>query len=146
MGQSDLTAHQLLSVPADDEERSALAEAKEILGDLLSRGPMTPTEIRATTAQAGVKEATLRRAKDALGVRSVKLGFGTEGQWVWELRRSRNTMGTLAGSDRAEPRLSKEPRLSNAPDSCLTCGAEATYYAPNGKPFCEEHRLDRGLS
>lgn len=26
---------------------------------------------------------------------------------------------------------------------CPTCGAEATYYAPNGKPFCDEHRLTR---
>ena len=37
----------------------------------------------------------------------------------------------------------KSGQDSDSPDACLTCGAEATYYAPNGKPFCDEHRLNR---
>ena len=155
VGKSDLTAHQLLAPPADGEGRTALIEAKEILEDLLSGGPKSPTEIRKAAAAAGVKEATLRAAKDALGVRSVKFGFGDDGEWKWELptlRRGGNTDPTLDGSDtnhqEPSPALGEEPRLSKDPDdddsdSCLTCGAVATYYAPNGKPFCDEHRLDR---
>ncbi len=146
-GKSDLTAHQLLAAPADGEGRTALVEAKEILTDLLSSGPVSPTEIRKAATAAGVKEATLRGAKDALGVRSVKSGFGADGQWKWELpalRRGENTDPTLDGSD-TEHQESAPPMESpdDGPDSCLTCGAEATYYAPNGKPFCDEHRLDR---
>lgn len=146
-GKSDLTAHQLLAAPADGEGRTALIEAKEILEDLLSCGPMPPTEIRKAAAAAGVKEATLRGAKDALGVRSVRIGFGPGGQWMWELpahRRGGNTDPTYGGSDREYPQPAPPMESpDDGPDSCLTCGAEATYYAPNGKPFCDEHRLNR---
>ncbi len=34
-------------------------------------------------------------------------------------------------------------KVTPSPPACLTCGAEATYFAPNGKPFCDEHRLNR---
>jgi len=114
-GKSDLTAHQLLAAPADGEGRTALIEAKEVLEELLSAGPMPPTEIRKAALAAGVKESTLRAAKDALGVRAVKLGFGEDGQWKWELpalRRGENTDPTLDGSDkkhRGEPHLSESP-------------------------------------
>ena len=80
-------------------------------------------------------------------MRSEKFGFGEDGEWKWELpvlRRGENTDPTLDGSDRdleSRPRLSKSP--DDGPDSCLTCGADATYFAPNGKPFCDEHRLNR---
>jgi hypothetical protein len=101
-GKSDLSAHQLLAAPADGEGRTALIEAKEILADLLSKRSVSPTEIRKAAAAAGVKESTLRSAKDALGVRSVKFGFGEDGEWKWELpalRRGENTDPTLGGSD-----------------------------------------------
>ena len=146
-GKSDLTAHQLLAAPADGEGRTALIEAKEVLGDLLRNGPMPPTEIRQAAAAAGVKESTLRAAKDALGVRSVKFGFGEGGEWKWETPSPKGgeyTDPTLDGSDTGHQQPA--PPLESpddGPDACLTCGAEATYYAPNGKPYCDEHRLTR---
>jgi putative DNA primase/helicase len=66
----------------DEEERSALAEAKQFLQDELSDGPMHSVQVLKNGRQAGVSEPTLRRAKTALKVRSEKEG---DGSWSWSL-------------------------------------------------------------
>src|SRR5688500_102576 len=64
----------------------ALAEAKEVLRDLLVGGPLPAKDEQKQAKEAGVSEAPLRRAKNALGVRAVRSGgLGSEGEWRWEL-------------------------------------------------------------
>jgi hypothetical protein len=69
-------------VPEDEEEKSALTEAKEFLISELSRNPVSAKAIKKSAREAEISERTLRRAKQVLGVRSEKEG---DGSWTWSL-------------------------------------------------------------
>ncbi len=84
-GVSSLTPEQVLAVPAEDGAKTELEEAKEFLQQLLSDGQMPSTEVKSQAREAGISEATLRRAKRTLGVQVKRVGFGIEGKWFWEL-------------------------------------------------------------
>jgi hypothetical protein len=88
LGETSYKAQELLGQSPDDEERSALEDAKGVLADILSGRPVQASEVEAQAKEAGVKERTLKRAKAALGVKSRRMGFG--GPWVWELPSSHN--------------------------------------------------------
>jgi AAA domain len=75
----DLSADEALAHPEPGEGRSALAEAKEWLADHLKAGDVGATEVEHAARRDGHSWATIRRAKDELGVRSVKVGDG----WKW---------------------------------------------------------------
>lgn len=81
-GETHHAADSLLSAPADPEERSALEEAMDFLRDALGRGPVWNVEVKKDARKAEVSEATLRRAKTSLGVRSAK---EADGSWSWSL-------------------------------------------------------------
>lgn len=85
-GPTDHRAADLLSAPQTDETRGAMAEAADFLRDLLGSGPMTAADAERERRQAGISEATLRRARQALGVVSEREGgIGSAGRWVWRL-------------------------------------------------------------
>jgi hypothetical protein len=68
------------------EERSALTGACEFLLDLLADGPVPQAQVRAAAERTEWSWATVRRAKDRLGIRSQKVGQpGTRGEWRWIL-------------------------------------------------------------
>ncbi|OFW01490.1 MAG: hypothetical protein A3G20_00120 [Acidobacteria bacterium RIFCSPLOWO2_12_FULL_59_11] len=107
-GESQQTASLLLAATAgDEEERGALAEAKEFLQQELESGPMKQTELKLAWRKAGIADATIRRAKMILGALSRKEGVGKDGYWLWELRekakgahiRNMNTLGKNGNSD-----------------------------------------------
>ena len=79
-GESSLTASDLLAVPTGPSDRK-LAEATQWLRTELKTGIREQREIQEMAEQAGITYATLRRAKDALHVRSHKAGMG--GPWLW---------------------------------------------------------------
>jgi hypothetical protein len=81
-GFSEATAAQLLRVPEDEEEKSALSEAKEFLQSELSQTPVSAKAIKKSAREAEISERTLRRAKQVLGVRSEK---ESDGSWTWSL-------------------------------------------------------------
>ena len=83
-GASTLTAAQLLSAPTSTEERTALDEAKAVLRDLLGSGPVPSKDVQRQARDAGISDATLRRAKDGLGVKSIRPD-GFTGPWSWAL-------------------------------------------------------------
>lgn len=83
-GASSLTAAQLLSVPTSSEDRSALDEAKAVLRDLLGAGAVPAKDVQRQARDAGISDATLRRAKDGLGVKSIRPD-GFTGPWSWVL-------------------------------------------------------------
>ncbi len=82
LGISNHTSASLLAVTSY-HERSALADAKEWLGDYLADGPKPANEVKSEGRAAGHSWATLLRTKDGLHVRSEKSGMG--GGWVWRL-------------------------------------------------------------
>lgn len=71
---------------ADSGDGGALSEAKEFLQTVLSNGPVPAKTVEAEAKDAGIKQATLRRAKDAMGIKPEKSGFSNG--WVWTLPRS----------------------------------------------------------
>ncbi len=73
-------------VETDPGRGGALAEAKDFLMSILAHGPVAPTVIESEAKTAGIAKATLRRAKDSLGIKSEKTGFA--GGWGWALPKS----------------------------------------------------------
>lgn len=85
-GASPHDATALLSVPRDEDERAALGEAKEFLREALPVGVLVPSkEVKESSRKAGVSWASVRRGAKALGVETVRTGFGVGGAWAWRL-------------------------------------------------------------
>lgn len=87
-GGSNLDAAALLSAPTDHEERSTLANAQELLREVLADGPETVAELRKQANEAGISWRTVERAKAALGVQAMREGESGKrggGTWVWAL-------------------------------------------------------------
>jgi putative DNA primase/helicase len=63
------------------------AEAEEFLRDALADGPAPVTELQADAKAAGLSWATIRRAKDCLGVIAERESQGREGKgrWLWRV-------------------------------------------------------------
>lgn len=81
IGESEETADSLAS--GRSERRSdALMEAKVFLQEMLADGPMAATEVESEARGAGISKATLRRAREGLGVRPRK---GDGGAFYWRL-------------------------------------------------------------
>ena len=60
----------------------SLDEAKQFLAELVGPGGMDAKEIESEAKAAGLSWATVRRAKDELGLKSVKATF--DGGWLWK--------------------------------------------------------------
>jgi hypothetical protein len=73
VGPSPWTADQLLAAGTPGPTPGPRERACDFLADLLEEGPRTSRDIWASAQQAGVAERTLQRAKQALGVRSVRV-------------------------------------------------------------------------
>lgn len=86
LGTSPHTANALLAAAVEDGEVGARDEARAFLEDLLrENGHVSAKAVQAAARNAGIAERTLRRAKEALGVRAEKTGFGGGAEWVWRL-------------------------------------------------------------
>jgi hypothetical protein len=81
-GESQVMAYDLLAAP-EGPERGKRERAQEWLSALLKSGSRGEQEIRSLSEAEGFSYATLRRAKNALRVKSRKGTFG--GAWIWSL-------------------------------------------------------------
>ncbi len=88
-GESNLTAETMLSQLRNDtgEEKSEKQEAISFLKTVLADVEKSAKEVQAEAGQLGISPATLRRAKNALNIKSEKTGgnFGGNRQWFWKL-------------------------------------------------------------
>lgn len=84
-GTSSHTADALLAAPVSQEERSVLEDAADFLRSILEKGPVEVKQIQRAARQAGIADATLRRAKSFAGVTSKRDKFGEGGKWFWSL-------------------------------------------------------------
>jgi putative DNA primase/helicase len=76
-----ITADEALAAAAKNKKASSTA--MDFLQQLLRDGPVDQTEAVRLGAEAGFSEKNLRMARENLGVKSKKEGFGAEGKWVW---------------------------------------------------------------
>lgn len=80
-GECDVRAGELLSPPAS-EDRSEVEIAAEWLADELADGEWKPSrEIKASARAADIRERTLKRAKQQLGVEDRRGGFPAVSEW-----------------------------------------------------------------
>jgi hypothetical protein len=84
-GATSHTADQLLAVPADEEERSALKEAVGFLQDYLGTGERQAGEVKKKARDFGIAPRTLQRATKQVGVTSRREGFGPGSTYWWAL-------------------------------------------------------------
>src|SRR5215208_6321859 len=80
-GVVDMNARDLLKPPVEEQERSAMDEAKDFLRQALAAGERPASEVKAEAEAVGVAWGTLKRAKVALGVDPSKRGT----VWYWSL-------------------------------------------------------------
>jgi putative DNA primase/helicase len=76
-----ITANEAMSPNDEPDEKSALEEAEEFLCDLLVSGAVPAKKVRRSSDDAGHSWATIRRAKNKLGIEVKKSG----NEWLWEL-------------------------------------------------------------
>jgi hypothetical protein len=74
-------------------ESAKLKQAKTFLVDLLGDGAVEAAEVAEVARMSGISEATLRRAKDVLSVRSEKV----RKSWLWTLPESQDAQGVHQG-------------------------------------------------
>jgi len=85
-GVSDITVSGMLRDETDDDDRSAIEEAKSFLIETLGgKTPVNAGVVFKEAKEAGISEATLKRAKRALGVESVKPKDKPNAKWQWFL-------------------------------------------------------------
>lgn len=88
LGDTDVSAKDVLGTPQDHEHADALSEAVEFLSDVLAHGPVPSTEVIEEAKDARIAEKTLRRAKKRLEVvahREGEPGRRGSGRWHWKL-------------------------------------------------------------
>jgi bifunctional DNA primase/polymerase-like protein/AAA domain-containing protein/primase-like protein len=78
-----LDANAVLGGYDGGEGQGALREAESWLSDLLASGPVPAKRIQGDAKSAGQTWATVRRAKDSLGIAASKDGY--TGGWYWRL-------------------------------------------------------------
>jgi putative DNA primase/helicase len=89
-GESELTKEQILAPDADTGKQSALREAEAFLLGALADGPRPSREVEREAENAGISAMTLRRARQALGIRAIPIRLtGKRGvqSWTWALDR-----------------------------------------------------------
>ena len=74
-----ISAEEALAAAAKKPPSAAI----DFLQQALSDGPMDQTEIVRRGREAGFTEKNLRSAREKLGVKPTKEGFGAKGKWVW---------------------------------------------------------------
>jgi hypothetical protein len=129
------------------EQRSERLEAMEWLREQLSAGSVSARQIHADAKAAGLAWATVRRAKDTLGITPSKEGF--EGGWYWRLPASEDAHETpkmltpIAWAPSANMSTFGLPETLNAP--CGNGQVNPRGYAPDGDGpgctcfHCEDH-------
>lgn len=86
MGEADgVTAASALNGRKDSKTPSLCDEVRVWLAKYLGDGPRVQKAVVAQAKIIGYSEATVRRAREALGIKSEKAGFGRDSEWTWTL-------------------------------------------------------------
>ena len=81
-----ITADQALAaMEGNGQARTDKAEATDFLQDILANGALPAKQVKAEATEAGISAKSLRSAREALGIKPEKTGYGDQGGWVWSL-------------------------------------------------------------
>lgn len=122
-GETSHTADTLLAAPVNSEERSALDEAEDFLRATLKDGPRRSTAVKKEAREADISEGTLRRAKRAMGVRSIKDG----GLWSWMLPEGADQWEQGAQDEHQVPQASEDEHLEHVEHLPINKGKTAHF-------------------
>ncbi|RKY05872.1 MAG: hypothetical protein DRP56_08420, partial [Planctomycetota bacterium] len=81
----ELSAQDYISQHSPGPEPTERNEAEQFLREILAEGPLDVKDIFTQARSNGISKATVRRAKDALGIAPKKVGYGKESVWRWGL-------------------------------------------------------------
>jgi hypothetical protein len=76
-----ISALDLVRPAQDDDEQTALAEAMDVVREIVGQGPVPVKDARSRLRDAGVAERTADRARARLGIKARPDGF--QGAWRW---------------------------------------------------------------
>jgi putative DNA primase/helicase len=138
----DMLAMAESNANAEEDGGLALREAKDFLTDFLADGSKPVKGIESAGRDAGHSPRTLRRAKDALGIASVKSGLN--GGWEWTLPEGGQDGQGFEGGNLQQPKakvatletldtLDTFDNISHLSDSAL-----ATFDGAHDRPVGED--------
>jgi hypothetical protein len=81
----DLTAQAIHQSKLKANKGIRAESAQAFLKEFLANGPLDSKLIWREAKDRGIADMTLRRAKEELGIKAQKEGYGDEGRWVWSL-------------------------------------------------------------
>jgi hypothetical protein len=107
-GRSEHTAEALNAAPVDQEERSALDEAKDFLEATLHSEPRKVYEITKQARREGIADRTLRRAAKEMGVEKQRIGFGPGSYVEWSIADKCSSLGQHGQYEEPNPISTEE--------------------------------------
>jgi putative DNA primase/helicase len=107
-----ITADEALAAAA--KNKKPMSAAVDFVQQALSDGPMDQTEIVRLGKEAGFTEKNLRTAREKLGVKPTKDGFGANGKWVWVPQGGATVLQLVADND---PKNHTPGKPEGGPDS-----------------------------
>ena len=126
LGESELGASDLVATPSDDDRRSAVDDACQLLREILADGPLPQNDVEAHARAAGLSRSTLKRAKKKAGVESERVGgLGASGGWMWNLPAKESTEPLRGSSPDGEPLSAAVSPLVELHHQCHRCRAFA---------------------
>jgi RecA-family ATPase len=118
------TAREVLAEAETEDDHSPRQETIEFLRSHLADGPVPASEIYAASRKEGISNATLRRAKAELGIRSTRIGFGKGSVPQWE----------PPSDDVSRPSYMLTPRHTCSPKTVSTYGGGEHLWERPGQP------------
>jgi len=131
---TEVSAEDLVTAPATQEEKGERAEARDLLRSLLAPGPMETGDVLRKMRAAGVNDATTKRARRDLGVTSTQHRDDRTGHVVgWRLSLPETSRGPevhVQGTRGSRPgvhphREPVDPLVSTRTFTCPSGGPEA---------------------
>lgn len=80
-----ITADEAMAAHTDTEERSAAEGAADLMREILSEGPLKAKEASGRLREGGFTANQIRRARETLGIKPRREGFGKGSSMIWEL-------------------------------------------------------------
>ncbi len=126
---------------ADGQSTAKKESAEDLIKSMLAEGPVKSEDIYRAVEDTGMSRKTAFRARDNLGIKAGKVGFGEEGIWYWYRPEHEDQMADLRSMrlTKVDTKMDKPvhlsaPKIDNAVADLSTLGdTSSSTQAENGK-------------